>query len=214
MTTRDLVSFLKEQTVNKRFIDRIKIAYRPYICPFDDLLEKVEVKDRVMDIGCGSGQFCALVQHFCHPEKVSGIEIAQHLIDNANSIFASNQVEEDRFDFQVYDGQTIPAVVAEYNRIFMIDVLHHIQKKDQLSFLRQLFEKSSEKSIIVLKDMDRTFPFGLTNKFHDLLFSGEIGCERTPDECRNMLESVGYKIDKIESRTMFMYKHYTIIGTK
>lgn len=52
-----ILKYLKTKSNNLGFIDKLKVVYRPLICPFDKLLNYIENNDSVFDIGCGSGQF-------------------------------------------------------------------------------------------------------------------------------------------------------------
>ncbi len=71
---------------NAGFVDRLKIKYRPIICPFIDLIDFAKDKKSVFDIGCGSGQFCALIAKYTGVEKIMGIEINERLVKNANEV--------------------------------------------------------------------------------------------------------------------------------
>ena len=38
MTNKEIIKFLTSTTVNAGFVDKLKIKYRPIICPFNDLI--------------------------------------------------------------------------------------------------------------------------------------------------------------------------------
>src|SRR5690606_14887317 len=112
--------------------DRIKIAYRPLICPFDDLLELIPENSSVFDVGCGSGMFLSLVKAFRNPTKLGGIEISESLIANARAVLGSD-FNEQTF-LAVFDGKELPENISDYEYIFMIDVYHHIPSDQQKHF--------------------------------------------------------------------------------
>jgi 2-polyprenyl-3-methyl-5-hydroxy-6-metoxy-1,4-benzoquinol methylase len=58
---KTLVDFLKNQNPNAKFLDKLKIVYRPYIWPLNELLNEIPKNKSVFDIGCGSGQFALLI---------------------------------------------------------------------------------------------------------------------------------------------------------
>ena len=90
LINKNLVHHLKNKHVPEPgIISRLKISYRPYICPFKELLEDLPEGQKVFDIGCGSGMFLSLVAEFRNPKAIAGIEIDQKLINNANQIFIS-----------------------------------------------------------------------------------------------------------------------------
>lgn len=212
METKLLVSFLKSQHLKAKFTDRLKIVYRPYICPFDELLEMVDHQDKVFDIGCGSGQFAMLLAEFSKPSQIHGVEIAQHLVNNANELF--KKYPEIDFNFNIYDGVTLPDAFSEATKIFMIDVLHHIPKHSQHAFLVHVYKRMQKGASLIIKDINAGSPFVYFNKIHDLVFAGEIGNEFSKTKLANTLQSLGFTIESSSTKTMYVYPHYTIVAKK
>jgi cyclopropane fatty-acyl-phospholipid synthase-like methyltransferase len=207
-----LVSFLKEQHTDAKFIDRLKITYRPLICPFDHLLKIVNKEDRIFDIGCGSGQFAMLLAEFARPRSIYGVEISQELINNAYSLISKYPEVESKFE--VYNGTVLPKNILYATKIFMIDVLHHIPKENQLLFLKNLYNQMHEGAQFVLKDIDADNPRVVFNKLHDLLFSHEIGNEIAYSKAIKILKDIGFRIKSSVKKTLYVYPHYTIIAEK
>ena len=140
MTNSEIIKFLTSKTTNAGFVDKLKIKYRPIICPFNDLIDFAKDKQSVFDIGCGSGQFCALIAKFTNVEKIMGIEINNRLVTNANEVneeFRNNKT----IKFEVFDGTIIPDEIKEYDLVYMIDVFHHIPPTQQIAFMQQLQQK-------------------------------------------------------------------------
>ncbi len=214
ITKNTLVQHLKAQSApDAGFIDKLKIAYRPLICPFDDLLELLPEKASVFDIGCGSGMFLSLVNQFKSPQKLGGIEISKQLIENAKAVLGENKEVEIYLD--VFDGKKIPNEISSYKYIFMIDVFHHIPKQNQLDFLSQLFEKMGKDSILVLKDIEGGSIFKYWNKFHDLLLAGEIGNEISSKKLKKFISTKpNVAITGFNKRQMFLYPHFTYLIKK
>jgi hypothetical protein len=59
LKNKDLLKFLKNKYIHAGFLDRLKLHYRPLICPYISLINMVKPGFKVGDIGCGSGQFFA-----------------------------------------------------------------------------------------------------------------------------------------------------------
>jgi len=211
-----LVSFLKEHFKEReevKFSDRLKIVYRPYICPFLSLLEEIDHNDVVFDVGCGSGQFALLTAKFAAPKMIYGIEIFDELISNAKALTDSLETET-QFGFNKYDGINVPETIGISDKIFMIDVLHHIPKSSQIPFLESLYSKMKIGSKLILKDINAGSILVYANKLHDALFAGELGNEISQHRACQVLEKLGFKIEKVEKKLMFVYPHYTITATK
>lgn len=213
-TQKELVQYLKAQSApSASTIDKLKIAYRPLICPFDDLLEILPEKSSVFDIGCGSGMFLALVKQFKSPERLGGIEISDQLIENAK--FVLGEENEQNVYLDTFDGKEIPDEIKSYDYVFMIDVFHHIPKVDQLDFLSQLFEKLKTGAVLVFKDIEGGSIFKYWNKVHDLLLAGEIGNEISSRKLKSFLDAIKHiEVIDFNKRQMFLYPHFTYLIKK
>src|SRR5215510_5830086 len=170
MTNSEIIEFLVSKTVNAGFIDKLKIKYRPIICPFNDLIDLGKDKNDVFDIGCGSGQFCALIAKYTKAQKIMGIEISEKLIKNARQVNEEFKASK-QMKFKVFDGKNIPDEISEYNLVYMIDVYHHIPPGQQVSFIKQLHNKMKTGTRLIFKDINAGSMFVICNKIHDLFFS-------------------------------------------
>lgn len=213
VSTKDIVNFLSTTTANATFLQKLKIRYRPYVCPFDELLEYTNDEKRVYDIGCGSGQFCALVANFTNVNDISGIEIDKSLIANAKKINAKF-AKKKKVSFAIFDGVTIPDDIKKYDLIFMIDVYHHIPTKTRDAFMAQLYKKMKPGAKLMLKDIDGASPFVACNKIHDMIFAQELSHEISFNKANNLLESIGFRILEGRKKRIFVYPHYFILAQK
>jgi 2-polyprenyl-3-methyl-5-hydroxy-6-metoxy-1,4-benzoquinol methylase len=214
ITPQALVAYLKSiSPTQMRLMDKLKVNYRPLICPLHELLNMVPDGKKVFDMGCGNGSFLALVAHFCHPAKLGGIEINDVLVKNARAIL-TNTTEGIVFDVQLYNGSEIPAL-AEYDFVFMTDVFHHIPVKLQQSVLQQIFTRMKPGSLFVLKDIDAAkLPWVYFNKMHDAVAAGEIGNEVSAARMKELLMASGFNITQQSYKRMLWYPHYTFVCTK
>ncbi|RFM30169.1 class I SAM-dependent methyltransferase [Deminuibacter soli] len=212
LSNKHLLSFLKSHDYHVNFIDRLKVYYRPMVCPFVDLIGLVKPGEKVGDIGCGSGQFCLLLARFAKPSYLFGIEISDKLIDNARQLFKGH--EPNLYTFEKYDGQTFPDAIGELDIVFLNDVLHHVPKQHQQTFVADLIKKMKPGARLVLKDIDGASPFVYFNKLHDLVFAGEIGNERSFATAQQWLQQNGLRITMATKKRMYVYAHYTIVAIK
>ena len=208
----DIIGFLKENYPGTGFIDSLKIKYRSLICPFINLIEMVKPGEKVGDVGCGSGQFLLLLSHFAKPSMLFGIEISERLINNANNLFAKQDFKN--YKFSTYNGQIFPQEFGEMDIIYIIDVLHHVPKKSQESFIKDLAKIMKPGARLVLKDINASSPLVYCNKMHDMVFAGEIGNEMTFNNAKELLKSSGLQIIEEQKRTMYVYPHYTLVAKK
>lgn len=210
--TSQLVKFLKRQQVETGFTNRLKVAYRPYICPFDDLLKMIDDRDTVFDIGCGSGQFAALLAEFTGVKKIGGVEISTELIKNACHLLEpySSRVE---VSFEVYDGTKIPDLSA-YSVVVLIDVLHHVPPASQVTFIKSIHKQMLKGARLIIKDIEGASPLVLFNKLHDKIFAGEVGNEMKSLHLADLLMAEGFIIESISRKNLYVYPHYTLLAKK
>lgn len=207
-----IIHFLGEKHFSTGLFDSLKIKYRSLICPYVSLIKKVKQGEKVGDIGCGNGQLLLLLSEFAHPSYFFGIEIKERLIRNAKLLFQNSG--QHRYKFELYDGEHFPQELEEMDTIFLVDVLHHVPRKKQKDFLKNLAGRIKSGSRLVLKDIDRSSPFVIFNKIHDLVFSGEIGNEISISKALDLLEKNGFDIIEQEKRLMYVYPHYTLVAQK
>jgi len=209
----DILKYLKTKSTNLGFIDKLKVVYRPLICPFDDLLNYIEKDDSVFDIGCGSGQFCALVAKFSPADEIYGIEISETLVQNARIVNQEFNGKKS-IQFKTFNGIEIPNLIQNFSKIYLIDVLHHVPKEKQLEFLKEIYSKMSVGSRLILKDIDASSLLVYCNKMHDLVFSKEIGNEMKATFTKKVVEEIGFKVLENYTKRMFVYPHYFLILEK
>lgn len=202
---------LNSEAKDLKGLAKIKTVYRPYICPFDDILNSLPNNLSLFDVGCGSGSFLSIINEFKSPTKLAGVEISNDLVENAKSLFKSKNIQTDIYK---YDGTNIPEQLNEYDYVSMIDVFHHIPPAVQDAFMLQLFQKMKSNSTLIFKDIDKSSIFVLFNKLHDLLLSSEIGNEISVKRASDLLKKAGFTIESVSTRQMLVYPHYTIIAKK
>lgn len=207
-----IIQFLKSKILSAGFIDGLKIKYRSLICPFISLIQTVKHGEKAGDVGCGSGQFLLLLTEFAQPSYLYGIEISKKLIDNANNLFGG--FSKEKYAFEQYDGVHFPAALAEMDVLFLIDVLHHVPKKNQEVFLKDLANILKPGARLVLKDINADSALVYFNKLHDLIFAREIGNEMSMERAKAILIANGLNIIEQSKRTMYVYPHYTLIAQK
>lgn len=209
----EVVRYLASKTVDAGFVDKLKIRYRPLICPFIPLLELANGKTSAFDIGCGSGQFCSVLAHYTDIQRIKGIDVSDGLIANAREISRDFQNSK-TLQFACFNGSDIPDDIADYELVYMIDVFHHIPPKIRLDFVAQLYTRMQPDATLVFKDMDAASPLVVFNKLHDTIFGGGAGQEISLTAARTTLERSGFRIRNTFRRTQAVYAHYFVVCDK
>lgn len=214
--TSDIIKFLSSTDTNATFTQKLKIRYRPYICPFDELLNYAESSvESVYDVGCGSGQFAALVARFTDVKRLHGIEINQKLVDNATGLADTlPDLKAKKLTFSLFDGKTIPKNIKDYDLVYMIDVYHHVPTDIRVDMLKQIYKNMKPGAKLMFKDINGASPFVLCNRVHDRTFGGEFGHEISFRAARELLEGIGFKIHEARKKQVAVYPHYFILAEK
>lgn len=212
LSNKDLLRFLQSLQFSSSLFDRLKVYYRPIICPFVELIQLAKQGEKIGDIGCGSGQFCLLLDHFAKPGFIYGIEITDRLVNNAHQLFS--KYSKTPYKFEPYDGVVFPDTVSEMDVLFLNDVLHHVPPSHQEQFVKDLFAKMKPGARLIVKDIDGASALVYFNKLHDTIFAGERGNERSVAEVTKWLEQSGAAIIQSTKKRMYVYPHYTIVAAK
>jgi 2-polyprenyl-3-methyl-5-hydroxy-6-metoxy-1,4-benzoquinol methylase len=122
--------------------------------------------------------------------------------------------EQKKLHLAVYDGINLPQELYEMDIIFLIDVLHHVPRNNQILFLNRLAAMMKPGAILVIKDIDAANPLVIFNKMHDLIISGEIGHELKSTETARQLAENHLDILGLEKTTTYVYPHYTVVAKK
>jgi 2-polyprenyl-3-methyl-5-hydroxy-6-metoxy-1,4-benzoquinol methylase len=199
---------LKKRVKDMKLTSYFKFILRPYICPLDIVLNSIGEEKKIFDIGFGNGSLLTLVSEYLSPKKIGGLEVDKDLLDNANSILSSYNVDRELI---LFNGSQIPRKVLNYNVITLIDVLHHIPKQNQFKFLDELFQKISPNSIVIIKDINAENPLVFFNKLHDLILSRQKTHERGLKELLNFLRKrKNIQIRCLKKSRMLVYPHYML----
>ncbi len=207
-----LSAFLRKTCPDTGLIQRLKIGYRPYICPFGAMLRWVGQGKRIVDIGCGAGQLMLMMHQYCQPQSLHGIEIDEGLVVLCREQAARQGIEN--MTAETYDGTHVPEKVREADVVTMVDVLHHIPPAQQQAYLTALCQSLRDGQRLLFKDIDAASPLVVFNKLHDAVLSGQIPHEASADTLRRWLESAGMRILHVERIRMLWYPHVLIVAEK
>jgi SAM-dependent methyltransferase len=208
VTSKELVRILRKKKINGSIVDKLEVYYRPFICPFNELLAFAGEDDSILDIGCGNGQFIYLLSEVINPRSIIGIDISEKIIVKAREFV--KDIKKIPILLDSYDGLNLPDIFNDVSLVYLIDVLHHIDYSKQQTFLHQLFLKMGKGSRLILKDIDAASYFVFANKLHDKILRGENSKELTLATVLKLLKSTGFYIKQFKTKRLLWYPHYTV----
>jgi 2-polyprenyl-3-methyl-5-hydroxy-6-metoxy-1,4-benzoquinol methylase len=149
--------------------------YRPYICPFEKLIEYVRPGSSVLDIGCGAGLLLSLIAGLEVEFEGTGFDVSRRAIDAANVMRqrAAAMFPKASLSFwQVDRDSSWPNGV--FDTVFIVDVMHHIPPRSQREFLHHAISKVKPGGALVYKDMCmRPWWKATANRVHDFVIARE-----------------------------------------
>src|SRR3989337_2339175 len=207
-TPADISNILVNAYPDFSFLSKLLIRFRPYICPFHELVKRVEKGSSVLEIGCGTGIMTILLAHLGKIKSGIGIDVSQKSISIAQkAIYPSSS----KIVFKgISENESWPG--GRFNTIISIDVLHHIQKEKQRVFIKKLSQTCNGGRVIFKDVSPKPFWKAIASKMHDFLLSGEHICIRSEREVLQWLKEEGFFIKEFQRLDMLWYSHYLIVA--
>ena len=195
-------------------LDSIKRRARPWICPFEPIVDTIPTGSAVFDIGCGSGFLLGLIAEKKAPLFLGGTEINPKLVREGRK-YLDTKAPRLPVSISLYDGIHLPEEIVKADVVLLIDVLHHIPSAAQFSFLQSIYARMRRSATFILKDIDASRRFlCLGNKLHDLVASGKPGHEMPKEEARRILESLAFQVESAGAMRKLWYPHYWFVAVK
>ena len=186
--------------------------WRPYICPFDVLLENIEPDSDALDIGCGGGLLLGLAAERGKLSRGIGVDTSGPGIEVAQRMSANNAFSG-KLDFRQLDaGAELPD--GPFDVVALIDVLHHIEKSNQSKSLKQAAMRVRPGGKLIIKEI-ATQPRwrALANQLHDLIIARQWVQHIHEDDIRNGIDVKqvpGRWLPEVRINT-FWYSHIVLI---
>lgn len=116
---------------------------------------------RILDIGCGYGNLLLWLQKNAY-QHLEGIDLSPEQVETAQKLGLLQVQQADAF---AYLQQQAPD--KQYDRIFMFDVIEHLNKSELLQLLQLIRSKLSEQGLAILRTPNMDAPFTSIYAFGD-----------------------------------------------
>jgi len=184
--------------------------YRPYICPFDVLIEAVPPDSFVLDIGCGGGLFLGLLSRTGRIKGGVGIDSNARAVDFAE-LMTNNLPPSHRVEFVVCDAlESLPT--GRYEVVTLLDVMHHVPPARQRQLLQDAIARVAAGGLLIYKDMARK-PFwrALANRMHDLVLAQQWINYAPIEQVVEWAEASGCVVRARHAVNMLWYGHEIVV---
>jgi len=178
--------------------------YRPYICPFEILIEEVPAGASVLDIGCGAGLFLGLLDAAGREPTGVGFDVSPHGIKLAKAMSAKGKA---RLTFHRLDAEDAwPA--GEFDIVALIDVLHHVAPDAQEGCVRRACRAVKPGGSFLYKDMvSKPRWRALANRAHDLVLARQWIHYAPIAEVEKWVRDEGFKLQRADRIDRLWYGH-------
>jgi 2-polyprenyl-3-methyl-5-hydroxy-6-metoxy-1,4-benzoquinol methylase len=211
ITPADLSRVLRRAYPHARGVFAFLLNYRPYICPFHELLKRVPAEERTfIDIGSGVGMMCALLAYITGATRLIGVDTCQRDIDIARTTVLPATASA-TFHCVVPDDEWPQTRV---DSVFCVDVLHHVPAAQQHDFVQRL-SRLNFSGRIYLKDMSpRPWWQAIFSHLHDFVLRHERISLRDEHEVKRWLEAEGLAVSEPERLRGWWYSHYLLTAER
>ncbi len=184
---------------------------RPKLLSVMDLLLPDE--GRILDIGCGFGLFAAYFGQTHPGRRITGVDPDGRRVEMARRVARGLSLDA---EFLQGDARDLD-LTGPFSAAYVLDVMHHIPKEDQLPLLASLRDRLAPRGVLVVKDITTVPTFGL--KFTELLDRVMVGWDeplayRHHREWGEMLASLGFHVRMVRVPDVLPYPHVVIAATK
>ena len=122
---------------------RIKLKLENDYAPFDELIPS---KGTVLDLGCGYGFLCYMLQLLSDERSITGVDYDEEKIETANNGY----LKTEKLKFYCADVTTFP--LDNYDTIVVSDVLHYLTVADQDGLLKRCFEALNYGGRLIIRE--------------------------------------------------------------
>jgi 2-polyprenyl-3-methyl-5-hydroxy-6-metoxy-1,4-benzoquinol methylase len=189
---------------------RLSQRYRPYICPFDQVIAQVPESARVLDVGCGSGLFLLLLAKLGRIEAGHGFDVSAPAISAARNA-AARQALTATLSFEERPVEAgIPEV--HHSVVTVLDVIHHIPPPHQQAFVAALCAATPAGGRLIIKDMvHRPIWRATANRLHDLVMARQWVHHLQPGIVADWCLQNGMRLVHQTSANTLWYGHWMLV---
>jgi 2-polyprenyl-3-methyl-5-hydroxy-6-metoxy-1,4-benzoquinol methylase len=170
---------------------------------------------RLLDVGCGFGLFSLYFALTAEGRMVHGIDPDARRVAVAQRAAAALGVA-DRVHYQVGRAETLP-LGDPYDAIYMLDVLHHLPREQQVPLLHRLRRLVAPQGILLVKEVTTDDPFKL--RFTELLDRVMVGWDeplsyRHHAEWATLLARLGFGVRSVRVPDILPYPHVVMVARR
>jgi 2-polyprenyl-3-methyl-5-hydroxy-6-metoxy-1,4-benzoquinol methylase len=209
LTPEDVSKILVDAYPSAGLLARLLIRWRPFICPFHEIIPYIPLYASVLEVGCGVGLMTVLLANLGKIQRGAGIDISRKPIDIARGAVYPKTCD--------VSFECLPENASwpeGFDTVLCIDVLHHIPRDGQRQFIQRLISINPGRTIIFKDVSPRPFWMAAASVLHDLLLSGQWISIPDEHEVRTWFEAEGLLVVEQRRLDTLWYSHYLVVAEK
>jgi 2-polyprenyl-3-methyl-5-hydroxy-6-metoxy-1,4-benzoquinol methylase len=192
---------------------RLLMKLRPYICPFDRLIECVPPGSRVLDVGCGAGLLLALLGAAGHCHEGVGFDVDGGAIAVARLMAARigslGYPAVLRFEHLPVSA---PWLRGPFDVVSVVDVMHHVPLDQWRALMGLAYSSLRPGGLLLYKDIgDRPHWRALANNLHDLVMTREWVRYTPIGQVQAWAREIGFESSGAERINRLWYCHDLVV---
>lgn len=190
-------------------VPRLLMTLRPFICPFERLIECVPEEATVLDVGCGAGLFLGLLAAAGRQFRGVGFDASSGAIRAACAMADRLRVLGYKADlrFEQIDVRS-PWPEGRFDVVSMIDVMHHVALASRHSVLQLARAALRPGGLLIYKDIAENPRWRATaNRLHDLLTTREWVRYTPLGDVKDWAQHLDMELRVSESIDRWWYRH-------
>jgi 2-polyprenyl-3-methyl-5-hydroxy-6-metoxy-1,4-benzoquinol methylase len=204
--------------------------YRPYICPFGDLIEQIPQGATVLDVGCGGGMFLGLLASAGRIGRGVGFDTSASAIETARAMAMRLPAEQQVLTFHQLDaaadwptapddgnesGESAASDLTLFDAVSIIDVVHHVPRRHHGDLIRRAARRLRPGGTLLVKDIPpRPIWRATANRLHDLVLARQWVHLPRPGDIRSWADEAGLRLVRRERINMLWYGHEMMVFEK
>lgn len=184
---------------------RLLVHYRPYICPFEEILQRIPIGSEVLDVGCGVGLMGVLASATGRARRVVGFDTSSRAIE----VGRRATLDQGELELSARGPDDWPE--GRFDVVLCLDVLHHVPPSRQRAFCQRLVESVRPGGKLIFKDMaPRPLWKAWANRLHDALIAREAIHYRSAAATERWFREDGLDVRENRRLDRLWYAHYLI----
>jgi 2-polyprenyl-3-methyl-5-hydroxy-6-metoxy-1,4-benzoquinol methylase len=170
ITSSGLASIARKIYTGGPLLTRVLQHWRPYVCPFDKVIEEIPPGSYVLDIGCGGGLLLGAAARIGRISGGVGFDFSMDAINVANAMTETLGPDHHLQFLHLSALDAWPQ--GTFTLVSMIDVMHHVPPNAQRDVFRKAANSVQPGARMLYKDIaPRPRWRAAANTVHDLLLA-------------------------------------------